>query len=190
MEILNFIAANWYFFLAGAIVIALAVWGIIELVKSKKQTSATAKEEKKAEENKQDEVKKKEEKTTKTSKTKTKKETAKKVEEKDTKVEEEKVEKPAKKETAKTTKKATTKKEVKEEKVEKKEVVKNETKADEEEFDYVVSYDSEQRLWGVKKSNGKKASKRFVTKQEAVDYAKTLAEKNDKKVIANKKNED
>ena len=96
-------------------------------------------------------------------------------------------------EAKKTTKKAitkaktTSKKSTKEVKEEKKEEVNEEP---EEQYDYVVSYDSEQRLWGVKKSNGKKTLKRFVTKQEAIDYAKTFAEKYNTKVIANKKNEE
>ena len=136
-KILNFIATNWYFVVAGVVVIALAVWGTIVLVKSKNSSEEKEKTEEKKE--------------------------------------------------TKTAAKKTSTKAKKEVKEDKKEVKAEEV---EEQYDYVVSYDSEQRLWGVKKSNGKKALKRFVTKQEAIDYAKTFAEKYNTKVFANKKNEE
>jgi hypothetical protein len=42
---------------------------------------------------------------------------------------------------------------------------------------YMVLSDSGDGIWRVKRSGASRASRRFVIKQEAVDYAKVLAKK-------------
>lgn len=55
--------------------------------------------------------------------------------------------------------------------------------------DYVVSYDFESKDWVVRKGNSQRATKRTKTKQQAIDFAKPLAEKNEVKLIVHNKNE-
>lgn len=55
--------------------------------------------------------------------------------------------------------------------------------------DYVVSYDFESKDWVVRKGNSQRATKRTKTKQQAIDFAKPLAEKNQVKLIVHNKNE-
>lgn len=135
----------------------------------------------------------------------------------ETKVEEEKPVKkaPAKKSAAKTaTKKATeenkevepkatakktTTKKVAEEKkeVEPKETKKAAPKKEEKEVvkeepaqeggNYDISYDAESKQWVVKRESNARATKRTKTKQQAIDYAKPLAEKHEVKLIVHTK---
>lgn len=151
-------------------------------------------EEEKVEEDKVEEPKKVE-----TTKTAPKKAPAKKAAPKKEKVvkeanteNEEKVEKEApkkavvKKETEKktTAKKETTKKSTSK-KVEPKEEIKEELP--EESGNYEISYDAESKQWVVKRETNARATKRTKTKQQAIDYAKPLAEKHEVKLVIHTK---
>lgn len=57
----------------------------------------------------------------------------------------------------------------------------------EESGNYDISYDAETSEWVVKRENNSRATKRTKTKQEAIDYAKPLAEKNEVKLIIHTK---
>ena len=78
----------------------------------------------------------------------------------------------------KATKKAAPKKE-------EKEVVKEEPA--QEGGNYDISYDAEAKQWVVKRESNARATKRTKTKQEAIDYAKPLAEKQEVKLIVHTK---
>lgn len=78
----------------------------------------------------------------------------------------------------KATKKAAPKKE-------EKEVVKEEPA--QEGGNYDISYDAEAKQWVVKRESNERATKRTKTKQEAIDYAKPLAEKYEVKLIVHTK---
>ena len=54
--------------------------------------------------------------------------------------------------------------------------------------DYEISYDEEAKEWVVKRTNLTRATKRTRTKQQAIEYAKPLAEKNGVKLIVHTKN--
>ncbi len=53
---------------------------------------------------------------------------------------------------------------------------------------YEVLYDANAKEWVVKKENSTRATKRTQTKQQAIDYAKPLADKNGTKLIIHNKN--
>lgn len=57
----------------------------------------------------------------------------------------------------------------------------------EESGNYDISYDAQTGEWVVKRENNSRATKRTKTKQEAIDYAKPLAEKNQVKLIIHTK---
>lgn len=57
----------------------------------------------------------------------------------------------------------------------------------EESGNYDISYDAQTSEWVVKRENNSRATKRTKTKQEAIDYAKPLAEKNQVKLIIHTK---
>ncbi|MCI5797131.1 MAG: DUF2188 domain-containing protein [Firmicutes bacterium] len=78
----------------------------------------------------------------------------------------------------KATKKAAPKKE-------EKEVVKEEPA--QEGGNYDISYDAESKQWVVKRESNARATKRTKTKQQAIDYAKPLAEKYEVKLIVHTK---
>lgn len=78
----------------------------------------------------------------------------------------------------KATKKAAPKKE-------EKEVVKEEPA--QEGGNYDISYDAESKQWVVKRESNARATKRTKTKQQAIDYAKPLAEKHEVKLIVHTK---
>jgi len=78
----------------------------------------------------------------------------------------------------KATKKAAPKKE-------EKEVVKEEPA--QEGGNYDISYDAEAKQWVVKRESNARATKRTKTKQQAIDYAKPLAEKHEVKLIVHTK---
>ena len=59
---------------------------------------------------------------------------------------------------------------------------------DEGSGDYDISYDAEAKEWVVKRTNLTRATKRTATKQQAIDYAKPLAEKHGVKLIVHTKN--
>jgi len=76
----------------------------------------------------------------------------------------------------------------------KKEPAKEEVKAPAKEEgaeggDYDISFDAEAKQWVVKRTNLSRAAKRTKTKQEAIDYAKPLADKNGVKLIVHTKDE-
>lgn len=99
----------------------------------------------------------------------------------------------------KTTAKKTTTKKVAEEKkeVEPKETKKAAPKKEEKEVvkeepaqeggNYDISYDAEAKQWVVKRESNARATKRTKTKQQAIDYAKPLAEKHEVKLIVHTK---
>lgn len=99
----------------------------------------------------------------------------------------------------KTTAKKTTTKKVAEEKkeVEPKETKKAAPKKEEKEVvkeepaqeggNYDISYDAESKQWVVKRESNARATKRTKTKQQAIDYAKPLAEKYEVKLIVHTK---
>lgn len=60
---------------------------------------------------------------------------------------------------------------------------------EEESGNYDISYDFNSSEWVVKRENSLRATKRTKTKQEAIDFAKPLAEKNEVKLIIHNKNE-
>lgn len=148
----------------------------------------------KVEEEKVEEVKVEEPKKVETTKTAPKKAAPKKekVEKEANTENEEKVEKETskkaavKKETEKktTAKKETTKKSTSK-KVEPKEEVKEELP--EESGNYEISYDAESKQWVVKRETNARATKRTKTKQQAIDYAKPLAEKHEVKLVIHTK---
>lgn len=97
-----------------------------------------------------------------------------------------------------TAKKTTTKKVAEEKKeVEPKETKKAAPKKEEKEVvkeepaqeggNYDISYDAESKQWVVKRESNARATKRTKTKQEAIDYAKPLAEKYEVKLIIHTK---
>ena len=51
----------------------------------------------------------------------------------------------------------------------------------------MITYDKEDKLWVVKKTNAKKASKKFKTKSEAYVYAERLSEARDMALTVKKK---
>lgn len=57
----------------------------------------------------------------------------------------------------------------------------------EESGNYDISFDAQTGEWVVKRENNSRATKRTKTKQEAIDYAKPLAEKNEVKLIIHTK---
>lgn len=57
----------------------------------------------------------------------------------------------------------------------------------EESGNYDISFDAQTGEWVVKRENNSRATKRTKTKQEAIDYAKPLAEKNQVKLIIHTK---
>ena len=57
----------------------------------------------------------------------------------------------------------------------------------EESGDYEISYDAEAKQWVVKRETNARATKRTKTKQEAIDYAKPLAEKYEVKLVIHTK---
>ena len=71
----------------------------------------------------------------------------------------------------------------------KKEPAKEEVKEEAEGGDYDISFDAEAKQWVVKRTNLSRAAKRTKTKQEAIDYAKPLADKNGVKLIVHTKDE-
>lgn len=52
---------------------------------------------------------------------------------------------------------------------------------------YMITFDKEQKLWVVRKTNAKKASKKFKTKAEAYTYAERLANDRDMALTVKKK---
>lgn len=52
---------------------------------------------------------------------------------------------------------------------------------------YMITYDKEEKLWVVKKTNAKKASKKFKTKAEAYLYAERLSEERGMALTVKKK---
>ena len=52
---------------------------------------------------------------------------------------------------------------------------------------YMITYDKEEKLWVVKKTNAKKASKKFKTKADAYEYAERLATERDMALTVKKK---
>lgn len=52
---------------------------------------------------------------------------------------------------------------------------------------YIISYDKNARLWVVKKTGSSRASKRFVTKAEALEYAEALSQKQNLNLTVKKK---
>ena len=52
---------------------------------------------------------------------------------------------------------------------------------------YRVTYDKDKQDWVVKKDGAQKANKRFATKEEATEYAKDLAKRNNASVVLHKK---
>ena len=71
----------------------------------------------------------------------------------------------------------------------KKEPANEEVKEEAEGGDYDISFDAEAKQWVVKRTNLSRAAKRTKTKQEAIDYAKPLADKNGVKLIVHTKDE-
>ena len=60
--------------------------------------------------------------------------------------------------------------------------------AEEASANYEIAYDAESKQWVVRKENSTRATKRTKTKQEAIDYAKPLADKSGAKLIIKNKN--
>ena len=52
---------------------------------------------------------------------------------------------------------------------------------------YGLTYDKENRQWVVKKTGATRASKRFLTKAEALEYAEKLSEANGANLRVHKK---
>ena len=52
---------------------------------------------------------------------------------------------------------------------------------------YRVTYDKEKKDWVVKKDGAQRATKRFPTKEEATEFAKEIAKKNDTSLAIHKK---
>ena len=84
---------------------------------------------------------------------------------------------------------------VKEVKVDEPKEEKNEVKKQEEPVEevkeraqkYMITFDKEDKMWVVKKTNAKKASKKFKTKAEAYTYAERLANDRDMALTVKKK---
>ena len=72
-----------------------------------------------------------------------------------------------------------------EEKVE--EVVEEPASEGEEAGNYEINYDAENKQWVVRRENSLRATKRTKTKQEAIDFAKPLADKHEVKLIVHTK---
>lgn len=58
-----------------------------------------------------------------------------------------------------------------------------------EKANYEIVYDAENREWRIRKEGSVRAIKITKTKQEAIDYAKPLADKNEVKLIVHTKND-
>lgn len=59
----------------------------------------------------------------------------------------------------------------------------------EESGNYEIRYDAEAKQWVIRRENSLRATKRTRTKQEAIDYAKPLADKHEVKLIIHTKND-
>lgn len=168
---LEFLKANWYYFLIGAVVLAVAIILIVGLSKKGKKNSTNIDENKKVAEEKS---------------------VSRKIEiQKNEIASEDKKDKaePKDKKNEKTTQKKSAKANV-----EKVEVAKDAQKQENDdetvtgEQTYRVVYDKNQKNWVVKIDGGKRASKRCATKAEALEVAKTLAKKKDADLSIHKKN--
>ena len=51
----------------------------------------------------------------------------------------------------------------------------------------MITFDKEEKLWVVRKTNAKKASKKFKTKTDAVEYAARLSEERGMSLTVKKK---
>ena len=60
---------------------------------------------------------------------------------------------------------------------------------EEESGNYEIRYDADAKEWVVRRENSLRATKRTRTKQEAIDFAKPLAEKHEVKLIVHTKND-
>ena len=96
---------------------------------------------------------------------------------------------PSKEEKVEEVKEEPAKEEVVKEEPVKEEKVEEKVEEPEESGNYQITYDADAKQWVVRRENSLRATKRTRTKQEAIDFAKPLAEKHEVKLIIHTKND-
>lgn len=178
---LEFLKDYWYFVVAGAIFVAIAIYWVVEISRSKRASKkATMPEE--TESTQTEQSKPSEQKNTSNTTTAEPEQKPAETTEQEKPAETTEKEKPVEKPKTKSTKTSSTK-------TKNKPKEESPTKPNQnlDKPSYIVVYDAEKFDWVVKKEGSERATKRCHTKQEALTVIENLAKKSELKVTVAKK---